>query len=250
MFILKQYQNNVSFQAELNDNDFLAMQVWMMHNVLVNEPIAIKNNNLEYVALSDKFIETFNKNKLDRSELSYNKLDLGELNSIETHNQEQRVIDNLVIQHSMYILKIDKNLSYFLMRKRPLINPTTNVVVGILIIARKIELWRLHKEYIKQLVKPVFSKREISKVSLSDQQRQIVFCMILGFHSRKEISEILSTITNENYNETRIKNSIKRIYDKFECNSTVELLNLICNTSIKIDLPIENVPEGNYVVEL
>ena len=132
-------------------------------------------------------------------------MNFGELTSTAVCAQEQRIIDDLVVQESTYILnKNDKKL-YFAVRKRPLVNPSTQNVVGILVVALKVAPFYFRGEHIKQAIKLSFSKNTAGKISLSEQQQQIVYCLLLGFHSRKEIAEILSHVTDEIFSETRIK---------------------------------------------
>ncbi len=89
----------------------------------------------------------------------------------------------------------------------------------------------------------------IQNHELSEHQRQIAFCLLLGFHSRKEIAALLSNMTNTEYNETRIKNSLQALYNKFDCNTPGQLLNLISRGQISMELPAEILTTGNFPLD-
>ena len=92
------------------------------------------------------------------------------------------------------------------------------------------------------------AKQKVQNASLSEQQKQIVFCMMLGYHSRKDISKTLSELTGEHYSEVRIRNSLQKIYDKFECNSSARLINLICVNQLDVKVPVKTIDDGSYII--
>ena len=82
--------------------------------------------------------------------------------------------------------------------------------------------------------------------SLTTQQQQIVFCLCLGYHSRKEIALILSKARNEQVSARRVKSELNALYEKSECSTAGDLIQSFFETGIEV--PVNLVNESNYLI--
>lgn len=246
MYILSQYQESVIKYPDLPNDEFLRQQIALLGNLFANEIMAIKDAKLEYVALSERYISEFDLTL--GANLSEIKLQEDEAVSAKIRNQENLIVANAVYQQSLYLFKKNGVLTNYMTRKRPLVNPATGDVVGVLIVSAQFELGVFRKLYVKQLLTRSKPRADVSNLSLTAQQQQIIFCLLLGYHSRKEIAHILNNVTNENFNETRVKNGLKALYDKFECSTSGQLIDLISTNPIKMGFPADTMTEGNFLL--
>lgn len=245
MFIANDYQNDIGQFNNLSDHDFMALQISQLRNIFHNEIGAIKNTKHEFVAFTKKFAEEFG---LTRSHLGRTAVDLpgmDEKTYAEIEKQEKGIIVGLEFQDSIYILNRNKKLVHYVLRKRPIVNPATNNCLGIVFNTSKIVPGVFRRLLASNFLPTQKPKSIIISTPLTEQQQQVAFCLLLGFHSRKEIANILSNITKSEYSENKIKNSLQALYNKFKCNSPGQLLDLMSNGEMQIELP-PVLPSGNY----
>lgn len=246
MFIANNYQTAVNNLPNLTNHEYMALQIWQLKHVFHNQIASIKNTRHEFVAFTERFATEFGT---DSDLLGKTALCLAGMTKAsyeEIHAQEENLITTHQFQDSMYLLKRNKEVVDYLIRKHPLINPTTNNCVGILINTRRF-VPGLFRKILQSKFLPLPKFRiQVQNPELSEQQQHIAFCLLLGFHSRKEIATLLSTVTNSSYNETQIKNSLQALYNKFECHTPGQLLDLMTNGQISVELPAKILPEGNY----
>lgn len=224
MLILDKYKFNQSIVQ--TDSEYLVEQIQHIRDIFSNETIALKNTNLEYLAFSRMFADTFGFD--ERILDSANDLDPSNKSQREVIGLERQVILNKVANDSTYQFKLDKQTNIYLMRRRPLINPSTNNCVGILIIARRIDPAVNRRVILKYFMgKSEVGMSEPLTTEVTEYQQQIINCMLLGFYQRKEIALMLKNMTNVESSEWQIKRQIQDLYQKFRCNSPSELINLI-----------------------
>lgn len=244
MYIIQSIQpEQIALQT---DEEFLQTEINHLGNIFRGEMISIKNTSLEYIAFSEEYATEFN---LDDSALGTNKAMSDQVDikiQSEIINQEHRIIKELSLQDSTYFYKKNNKTTFCAMRKRRLINPTTQRVVGLFIVASKIDPGIIRKHIVRQLLP--WNSKNIAQINtnLTKQQQQIAFCLLLGFHSRREIADILSQLNKSDFNETSVKNGLQALYQKFECNTTSSLLKLIVDSSSMIEISVDFIPEGSY----
>lgn len=56
----------------------------------------------------------------------------------------------------------------------------------------------------------------------------------MGFHKRKEIAAIIEKSTTRELTDLQIRNSLQTLYERYKCNSTIELTELICASQANI----------------
>ncbi len=249
MYIAKNFQNEVNNFADLTDNEFLARQVWQLCHVYAHELAAIKNVEHEFIAFTQQFAEEFEVNADLLGKTALAMPEMNQADSSEIQRQEKVIFTSLAFQDSIYLLRKNKSIINYVSRKHPLVNPATNNCVGIFInssrvmpgIFRKLLLNKFLP--IKKMISPTISP------ALSEHQNQVAFCLLLGFHSRKEIAALLTDLTNTEYNETQIKNSLQALYNKFDCHTPGQILNLISLGQINIELPADILATGNFLLD-
>lgn len=66
----------------------------------------------------------------------------------------------------------------------------------------------------------------------------------MGFHQRKEIAYVLQNLTSKEYSDRQIKYFLTKLYQKYNCSSITELIELIINSSENdLRLPALNIPD-------
>lgn len=224
MLILNQYKSAPPTSKIQSNEEYLATQVWQLRSVFASEISAIKDAKLEYLAFSKPFAEAF---KFDESFLDR---PISISNSIEREiiQQERQILVDRVMHDSLYQFKPEPNIEMYLMRKRPLINPATGDCVGISILAAKLDIAKQRRVVLKYFMgQQIASESVLSTPELTEQQQQIITCILLGFQQRKDIAKILENITEGAYDEVRIKNQLQALYQKYKCASLNELVNLV-----------------------
>lgn len=234
----------------LSNEKFLALQLWELKHVFYNEASAIKNAKLEFVGFSNQFAAEFH---LDASALGRSLVDIANIDprvSLEITEQEQDIINTGQLSDTVFNFTYNKSLTNYFIRKRPLINPATGDVVGIIIFAIKFDPLEQRKVVLNNFLRKILPRQTVNSEKLNEAQQQIVTCLLMGFHQRKEIASILSNITDKEFSETRIKNSLHTLYQKFSCNSPGELINLIAASGdIEFKLSGIKIPDGSHPVK-
>lgn len=230
-------------QTTQSNEEYLASQIWQLKHVFFNEMSAIKNSTLKYLAFSKPFAEAF---KLDDSILDKSRPILSSIDQ-EIAQQEQQIIISQLRNDSIYQTE-KPNIDMYLMRKRPLINPSTGDCVGISILAAKLDIAKERRVMLRHFFgKQVSAGSTLPDAEFTQQQQQIITCILLGFQQRKDIAKILENITDNTYDEIRIKNQLHTLYQKYNCNSLNELVDIIVSNHKNVGkFPGANLNEEIY----
>jgi len=98
-----------------------------------------------------------------------------------TKSGEKAIIKDKTAQDTMLHVTLDKQdgqVSY-LMRKRPLINPTTQDTVGIMIFASKFNLARVRRMFLKAQKHKLFAENSVDISPFTEHQQLVVNCLLL-----------------------------------------------------------------------
>lgn len=145
------------------------------------------------------------------------------------------------------IVRVKAELKTYIMRKRLVRDPQTKQAVGIFVNLGHFTPGHFRKIYLNVINKKLSQKIK-RRVVLSKLQNEIVFCLLLGFFSRKDIAKALSVFSSD-CSEDRVKNAIGALYDKFSCNDTGSLLNNVLQENVQIKVPETVIDEGIYLIE-
>lgn len=229
-------------QQVMTNDEFLRFQITQFQQLFHSELLAIKNADLEYIAFSESFATEFGLNESHLG--THGSDDIDETAKGIIFNQELQIINSLGYQDSSYFYKKENSFKMCGMRKRQLINPVTGDPVGLAIVASKFDPGFMRKVFMRKLFPRPIKPDPSFDANLTDHQQQIAFCLLIGFHSRREIAQILHAGVDTAISENKIKHSLRRLYHKFECNSTSQVLNLIAHNFINISFPMDLLPNG------
>lgn len=226
MYISEYLQSRVSAQPSMANDQFLQFAILQLQDIFCNEMIAIKNIELDYIAFSTPFAVEFSLAKEHLGTKGNHSMD--ESTKTTVLAQEQQIINEGKYQDFFCFYKKDDSTKTCTMRKRPLINPFTLQTVGLVTVVSNFGSGFMRKFLMRNLFpKPSKSSTIKSSTQLNESQQHIVFCLLAGFYSRHEIATIIQNAANIDFNETKIKNSLQALYQKLECSSTTQLLDLI-----------------------
>ena len=248
MFIVVKYLELAKNQQVLSDDEFIGRQIWHLEHVLSNEMAAIKNAQCEFIAFTDKMSQEFSLGSKVLGKTFNEVSEVSEMVRNEVYRQEQELLKQKVTQNSYYFYNKGKEICNYFVRKRPLINPSTGNTVGIFITSEK-ALPNTHRKFIMQEFIGL-SKQSPSRINpiLMPLQQQVLFCLLLGISNRKDITHTLNNLTSNYLSENQIKNTLQSLYNKFECSSPSQLVNLMLNDQIPFELPENTIPPGNYLL--
>lgn len=242
-------KENVKTKA-YSDDEYLAFQIWQLSNTFQRTLMAIKDVNLNFVAITASYAKEFDFNT-NLNSTNINALENEKLSTIDIQNQEHDLLQNQQLQDSIFLYKAknSKTLSAYLMRKRPIINPDNNHGVGVLIVAKQQEIGEFRSLFLNKLL-GINKKMKLPDLNaeLNDHQYQIMLCLLYGYHSRKEIAAILSDNSTKGVNEIRIKNLLSNLYNKFECSTPTQLIQQISQSRVKLEIPVDSTKEGSYPI--
>ncbi len=250
MIINDKYSGCFNITQTYSNEIFLALQIWQLQHVFCSEISAIKNPQLEFLAFSNEYAEAFH---LSQEALGKKIKDIKIVSQAmckEIETQELNIIATGKSEDHLFHFTYGKQYTSYIMRKWPLINPATNDIVGILILATKFDVLQSRRLFLNYMLRKVYKAQQASDMRLTEQQRQIVACLLLGFHSRKEIALLLSGITNTYHSEIRIRSELHTLYQQLNCNNIGELLNLIAVAEgMQLNIPGVIVPDGSLKIE-
>lgn len=250
MHISDNYIDEIVNFEKLSNSQFMALQIWYLKHVFNHDIAAIKNKECEFVAFTRDFAEEF-----DVTEELLGKTSIAIPSDFENKvydeimQQEKQIIKDTKLQDSIYLHKSKDVVSIYAVRKRPLVNPHTGETLGLLINTAKFIPNSIRKVLDEHFLHLPQNTNNIPDKGLSKLQQQIVFCLLLGFASRKEIANALSNYTGNEFNEIQVKNALQALYLKFECNTPNQLIDLVVNGTIKLDIPADMLPAGVFPVK-
>jgi hypothetical protein len=247
MFIAEKYSTALNSLAVMSNEEFVVHQIWHLQHVFTNDIAAIKNTDCEFIAFTKAFAEEFEAGSdlLGKTAVSiYAEFEAHIYENI--NHQELEIIKTAKSEDYLYLHKKNDTIIVYAVRKRPLVNPSTGDCVGILINTIKLKPNAFRGVLDNQVLHNSKSKSVLIEIGLSKLQQQIMFCLLLGFSSRKEITNKLSSLTGLEYNETQVKNSLQALYHKFECNTPGQLVDMVTSGKIKLDIPADMLPTGAF----
>lgn len=242
MYISQSLVDTPLLPKALSNQEFLVQEIRILHNIFSEDMIAIKDHDLNYIAFSSPFADEFNLSSADLGTFGLNSCEIVNEAILE---QERQIIADSAWQDSLFFYKKQNKLNICGIRKRRLINPHTTDVVGIFIVIVKFEAGFMRKQLLMKLTQKANTVNRSAFPELSQYQHSVIFCILSGFQSRKEIAEILHGVDVSESNENKVKKSLQMLYHKFECSSTTQLLSLVANDWFNIKLPLDSVLDGS-----
>jgi|GEM_PF-2561655 len=244
MLINKHYLEIINKIPAHNDKDYLQLQLDELSQLFFREASAIKNTDLEFIAFSNTFAEEFNFNHTYLGKKFEDIPDQDPLLVESTTKQEQAILASKKPQNHLLYTKIRNKNHCYMVRKFPLINPATNNCVGLLVFPTKIDILNIRRMASIHILNRTPNSSIVINKKFSEKESLIITSLLLGFHKRKDIAAILEKWTKNEFSELQIRNSLQTLYERYKCNSTSELIELICTSQdAPYQLPGKLIPD-------
>jgi DNA-binding CsgD family transcriptional regulator len=231
----------------LNDDDFFKFycdSADIMFSNGLGDVAFIKDKNLNYQYFSPLYL----KNRSEHGAININNRDLTEVQTTVRaiiRKQDEEIKDSL--EERMFLF-IDIYTRIGLVRKRPIINPSTNNFVGIVGAIKPFSMpnflsliYKMHgidfglnnKEQSKRL-----------KFKLTERQHMVLF-LYLNKYSNTEISFIISLITNK-MSVSRVNDHLENLKYLFQVNSKEQLIEKAISLQYHLLVPRKFLKVGSY----
>lgn len=248
MLIASEYLKLYKSHTKLSNDEYLVHHIWYIENLFTNELALLKNHKCEFIAFTKAMSMEFNLGTETLGKTFNTVTTIPEEVRNEIYKQELKLLQEKKAQTSLYFYKKNDIIYNYIVKKRPIINPATNDAVGILVNTEPV-IPNVHRKFIlKEFLGLSNNVMRTTKPNLLPIQKQVLFCLILGISSRKEIADTLSTITNNYITENQIKNALQNLYNIFNCSNSSQLVALALNNQIPFELPELTIPVGNYII--
>lgn len=248
MFIAKEYTDKLNRSSRLSDEDALCMYIWYVNNVCNNEIAFIKNSRCEFIAFTEPAREEFDFSPEMLGTTFYAAANIPLKIRQDIHEQESRLLEDRIVQKSFYFYQKNNEIRHYLVRKRALINPDTNHVVGIQVNTERF-FPNLHRKFLQREFLGISDQlQDNSRAVLTPIQKQILFCLLIGISNRKEIAQTLTSITSCAISEVKIKNELQVLYHRFNCSYSSQLIQLVLSEQTSLDLSELPISPGNYLL--
>jgi len=140
--------------------------------------------------------------------------------------------------------------------KSPIINPTTNNVLGTFYHASEFTInttlktiLNLHGGKFGNQAGMMASNIE-KDYSLTNREVEVLFCACLGFSDRKSIANFLSFIHKRDVKaDTTVKDAFKGLYSKLPCNSIPGLLEFSVANNLHLQIPKSFLVLGSFELQ-
>ena len=204
-----------------------------------NEIIAIQDANFRHLYCSDKYIKLFNFGK-ELEGLRFQDINTDffknftNLLSLATQASAKNIGSLRFFFNGSLDSKDEKEVNCYQVEGQPIIDPTTNEVIG-----RSVKIILFDVNFLNQLIytinlfeletlnkrklSGISRQKEINQLALTERESEVLFLLTLG-KKYKNIATILSEVYNSEIQEGAINNIIhKQLFNKFDTYS-IEIL--------------------------
>lgn len=249
MLIHLNYLKHLDLYNDLSDEQFLAFHIWQILHCRPYEMSLIKNTACEFIAFTTKMQTEFNLPDEILGKTFQEMNLVSDKISQDINIQELELIKNKTQQNSFYFYKNKEGITNsYLVKKQPLINPNTNNVVGILINTEAVRP-NLMRHFLLKQHNSITHHAPIVHKDFTYIQKQIILCLIIGINGRKEISQVLSKLLNEEITEIKVKNTLQQLYKDFHCSDSQQLVNIVLTNRTYLELLEYPIMPGNYLLD-
>lgn len=216
-----------------------------------NQMIGLKDLNNSFLIVSEQYAQLMG---IQRSELtkvckrtknSTISLDL-DARDIIIHKKYEYVIKNKRSVKYIDIHNRDGSTYAFVFTKSPLINPSTDNVVGVV---HKLD--KFSAPYIQHIFTQVNTNNSLNldDIELSDREKIILFFMSLGITNYKQIADIMTTLReNEEITHDNVKYSVKKLLKVTDTCFYNDMLNLLASNGYVFDIPESFLTKGKFFI--
>lgn len=235
----------------LSDEKFLSLFIDSFDIHYNSQIVGLKDLNNSFLIASEKYAQHMD---IHRSELTKvcqrvksNNISLDlDARDIIIHKKYEYVIKNKQSVKYIDIHNKDGNTHAFVFTKSPLINPSTDNVVGVI---HKLD--KFFVPYIQHLfvqnTEPI--SIDINEISLSDREKTILFFMSLGIANYKQIADIMTNLRGEEeITHDNIKYSIKKLLKLTDTYFYSDMINKLAANSYTFDIPKSFLKKGTFFI--
>ena len=219
----------------LSDKDFLTMQFLHLDTSYVGEMVYVKDCDNKFLYANKEFTKAFDVTTENIIGKDMSVIGIPKTVANTIIEQEKVLHKKSKPINSVYIHKHAKATISYLVRTRLLKNPYTKKVVGTLTNMEPFTPGYFRKVYL-QIIKQTFNMPSKPEFKLNKLQNEIIFCLSMGFSTRKEIASVIGFFSGE-HDEHKVKNALYGLYEIFECNSTSNLLNNVLLNDVEMTIP-------------
>lgn len=200
----------------------------------------IRDNNDIYATTSDKFAKLvgYTINEL-LGKTNFELIEKGSSLSKIYAEQDKQVRKLRKKLHFLDIHDKSEKVNLYIYRKSPIINPSTNSVLGVYCVVEEYKprsgIYALNKIYNRYKNNNLIDKID----RLTPREQEVLFCVSNGMIERKLISNFLSDIHQKSIGaDTTIKDILSSLYGKTGCTSMSDLMNYAIKIGQNQNIPM------------
>ncbi|MCC2644846.1 MAG: hypothetical protein K0R49_565 [Burkholderiales bacterium] len=251
MQILNTQQNKL-----YTDQEYLTEYIQAFYRIYTDEIACVRNIKSQYIAATDNFAKLVGVDP--RGIIMKTDKDLPR--HIAKYAQIFYKYDKIVWTMKKQITCLDINeyangIGVYVFYKKPIINPHTGKVLGILYLAQKYKANNMVKTFLDMHKNTAITHTPPDiintdyEITLGVKQSEILFCMTLGLKEDKVIADFINQIKGSSYTNATINNAIKELYKKFSTNSRDGLIQLAFTGNYHLNVPKTLIKYGTYLMD-
>lgn len=235
---------------QLPDKKFLEEFVLAFYEIFANEMASIKNNQSQYIATTTGFANLIGVSVQDIISKTDAEIPSKFSKYAELFYEYDRAVERL--KKSMSFLDINEyanSTCAYVFNKKPVINPHTNNVLGVLYYVQQYKVTNL-LNMLRKMHNPKSKTYHVgSPIKLGTKQSEVLFCILLGVKGDKVIANFINEIKGSGYTQQTVSNAIKELYKKFDTNDRYSLLQQAIAQNFHLQIPKSLVKYGRYVLD-
>ena len=244
-------------QEPLTDKEYLDQCITDMYLFRPHEICAVKDMNSIYVGITLACAQIHGFKNINQAiDTTDNDIrcKVSELADI-LRSQDRQVEQTRSVKYILDIHEYHTGFAALKTTKHPIINPSTNHVLGAFCHASKFKL-DIGLKTILELHGHKFDKchsmdilSNFGKFELTEIERSVLFCVCLGISHRKDVANFLSAVYKKTVNaETTIHDAFRRLYRKLNCNTPMQLPEFAVYNDLHLQIPQAFLPTGSYIM--
>lgn len=237
-------------RKQLPDKEFLEEFVLAFYEIFFNEMASIKNNKSQYIATTTSFANLIGVAVQDIILKTDAEIPSKFSKYADLFYEYDRAVEQL--KKPISFLDINEyfnSIGAYVFHKKPVINPHTNNVLGVLYYVEQYKVTNL-LNMLRKMHNPKSKIDHVGRpVKLGTKQSEVLFCILLGIKGDKVIAHFINEIKGSCYTQQTVSNAVKELYKKFDTNDRYSLLQQAIAQNFHLQIPISLVKYGRYVLE-
>ncbi|MDD3266003.1 MAG: hypothetical protein PHC75_02335 [Burkholderiales bacterium] len=235
----------------LPDDKFLSIFIDSFDIHYSTQMVGLKDLNNSFLIVSEPYAQHMGMHRSEltkvcqRAKASNISLDL-DARDIVIHQKYEHVIKNKQSVKYIDIHNRDGNTHAFVFTKSPLINPSTDNVVGVI---HKLDKFSV--PYIQHIFTQTNTNNsmDLNTTEFSDRERIILFFMSLGITNYKQIADIMTALRDgEEITHDNIKYSVKKLLKITDTCFYNDMLNSLASSGYIFDVPESFLTKGKFFI--